>query len=111
MTNARTTSNISSTCPVSTLRYGIDFPRKTSLCQVVAKSDSETAKALNDLVSSSKRVLRAELAFVVHVMAPLHKAIQSLQKESGCMLDVLETFNKHANPPKTVCFLLVTASR
>ena len=65
--------------------------------QAISISDSENVKALRDLVESSKRVIKTELAFVVTVMQPLYVTITTLQKESGGILDVMGTFNGYAS--------------
>lgn len=57
-------------------------------------SDSETIKALESMVKSSAEILKAQLAYVVNVMKPLYEAIHVLQKQSGGMFDVMQTFDR-----------------
>lgn len=60
--------------------------------QAITLSDSETVKALHDLLASKKSIVRSELAFVSTVLQPLYETIRALQKESGGILDVLAAF-------------------
>lgn len=62
--------------------------------QVAPSTDSDTIVALDKLVKESKDALQMQLAFIVHVMKPLYEAIKVLQKQSGGILDVMETFNR-----------------
>ena len=61
--------------------------------QAVQISDSETLKALRELLERSKRTIQTELAFVVTILQPLYSAITALQKESAGILDIMHTFN------------------
>lgn len=59
-------------------------------------SDSETIKALHDMLESRKKVVQAELAFAVKVLEPFYQTISALQANAGGILDVLAIFTGYA---------------
>lgn len=50
----------------------------------------------------SRDMLRAEIAFVVHVMKPLYSAITVLQKESGGIVNGMGVFHRCNDPHGTM---------
>ena len=63
--------------------------------QVTETTDSVTIEALADLIEKSKGVVKAQLSFVVEVMAPLYQLITALQKDSGGILDILGEISRY----------------
>lgn len=95
--NVSTTCSTSHISPLFTKRYEAD-KEDGAFCpccaQAVRISDSETMKALQDMIATRKKVVQVQLAFVVKVLEPLYQAITSVQANGGGTLDVLGIFSR-----------------
>ena len=65
--------------------------------QVLDESDNATVPEPHKLMQESKNVLKAQIAFVVSILGPVHDAILVLQKEVGEILDITKMLDKCAS--------------
>ena len=77
----------------------------THTIQVAETTDSDTIEALAQLIERSKGAVKAELSFVVEVMAPIYQLIKVLQKDSGGVLDVLGEISRFCTLRKMMALL------
>ena len=59
-------------------------------------TDNVTVPELNKLMQESKNMLRAQIAFVVFTLGPIHSAIVTLQEETREILDIMQLLHKYA---------------